>query len=332
MSFFKCLVTILGTVNLQLEDEEVVRKAFQEQFGADGERFGLEDLEEGIPEATYQLENVARLLDCRVRVMEEASTNTQPPAKIVKVFNPAGTQQGWARWKSSAHDEIEPMQRFTFGSLSRPPAIISVGGDLLKDLGWPDLLKSLIRCRGELSEALFLMKEDLNQEMEASAGDNPVITEKVSRLDKILRKLEEDAQLQAEREQEETLPPSMPTSPRSVPLSNKGHPFYSPVTKTSTSTQLQSISPVIGTPSSEQAFLERIMEASVNNNVHSMVSVGNLPTLSNSSLSAIETFSKEYFTTIASKTFNSANKSLHPIRGLTADNYQVMQLIWTESC
>jgi hypothetical protein len=38
MSFFKCLVTILGTASLQFEDEEAVRKAFQEQFGADGDR------------------------------------------------------------------------------------------------------------------------------------------------------------------------------------------------------------------------------------------------------------------------------------------------------
>ena len=155
MSFFKCLVTILGTVNLRLEDEEAVRKAFQEQFGAEGDRFGLEDQEDGTPDAMLQLENVARMLDCKIRVSAEVSPSTQPPADFslarwgesVKIINSKGTQQGWARWKSSAREEIEPIQRFTFGSLSRPPTSISVGGDLLKNLKLIDLLKSLIRCR-----------------------------------------------------------------------------------------------------------------------------------------------------------------------------------------
>ena len=246
------------------------------------------------------------------------------------MINPTGTQQGWARWKSSTHEEIEPIPRYTFGSVSQPVTIISVGGELLHDLGWPDLLKGLVRCKGNLAEALLLMREDLNQEMVASAVDNPVIIARAARLEKIIVELEEKAKLQAAKEAEETSAtpskargtlPSVPPSPQQVSLSNKSHPFYSPVTRPSVLSN--SIS-----PSTEQAFLERIMEASVNNNVHSMVSVGNLPTLNGSSLSAIETFSKEYFTTIASKTFNSANKSLHPIKGLTADNYKVMQLIW----
>ena len=82
MSFFKCLVTILGTANLQFEDEEAVRKAFQEQFGAEGDRFGLEGQEDGTPNALLQLENVARMLDCRVRVSAEVSPSAQPPATI----------------------------------------------------------------------------------------------------------------------------------------------------------------------------------------------------------------------------------------------------------
>ena len=169
---------------------------------------------------------------------------------------------------------------------------------------------------------------------EASAGDNPVIIERASRLENVWRELEEKAQLQAAKEAEETTAtagkargpsPSVPPSPKSLPLSNKAHPLYSPVTKASSpaSAPLKSI-----IPSTEQAFLERIMEARGSNYVHSMVSVGNLPTLKESSLSAIETFSKEYFTTVASKTFNSANKSLHPIRGLSADNYKLLSLIW----
>ena len=139
MSFFKCLTTILGTANLQFEDEEAVRKAFQEQFGAEGDRFGLEGQEDGISNALLQLENVARLLDCRVRVSAEVSPSTQPPATVsstrlsesVGVINPTGTQQGWARWKSSTHEEIEPIPRYTFGSVSQPVTIISVGGELL---------------------------------------------------------------------------------------------------------------------------------------------------------------------------------------------------------
>ena len=193
MSFFKCLVTMLGTANLQFENEEAVRKAFQEQFGADGERFGLEDQEDDSSNAMLQLESVARMLDCRVRVSAEVSPSAQPSASTnsarlsvsAGVINPTGTQQGWARWKSSARDAIEPIPRYTFGSVSQPPTIISVGGDLLKDLGWPDLLKGLVRCRGNLAEALFLMREDLYQEIEASAGDNPVIIERASRLENV---------------------------------------------------------------------------------------------------------------------------------------------------
>ena len=337
MSFFKCLVTILGTANLQFEDEEAVRKAFQEQFGAEGDRFGLEDQQDETPNVMLQLENVARMLDCKVRVSAEVSP-AQPPATInfarssepVGVINPTGTQQGWARWKSSARDAIEPIPRFTFGSVSQPATIIPVGGELLHDLGWPDLLKGLVRCKGNLAEALLLMREDLNQEIETSAVDNPVIIARASRLEKIILELEEKAKLQAAKEAEGTSAtpskargpsPSVPPSPQLVSLSNKNHPFYSPITNPSI--------PQKGISSfTEQAFLEKIMEASVNNNVHSMVSVGNLPSLKHASLSAIESFSKEYFTTIASKTFNSANKSLHPIRGLTADNFQILQLIW----
>ena len=151
MSFFKCLVTILGTANLQFEDEEAVRMAFQEQFGAEGDRFGLEDQQDETPNVMLQLENVARMLDCKVRV-SEVSPSAQPPATInfarlsesAGVINPAGTQQGWARWKSSAHDAIEPIPRYTFGSVFQPPTIMSVGGDVLNDLGWPDLLKGLV--------------------------------------------------------------------------------------------------------------------------------------------------------------------------------------------
>ena len=110
MSFFTCVVTILKSVNIQFEDEEAVRKAFQEQFGAEGDRFGLEDQEDEAPNTRLQLERVARLLDCKVRVSAEVSPSAQPPATInlarlsksAGVIIPAGTQQGWARWKSSA--------------------------------------------------------------------------------------------------------------------------------------------------------------------------------------------------------------------------------------
>ncbi len=47
MSFFKCLVTMLGTA------------AFQEH---DGDRFGFEDKEGEAPDAMLQLENVARII------------------------------------------------------------------------------------------------------------------------------------------------------------------------------------------------------------------------------------------------------------------------------
>ena len=337
MSFFKCLVTILGTANLQFEDEEAVRKAFQEQFGAEGDRFGLEDQEDESPNALLQLESVARMLDCKVRVSAEVSPSAQPSSPInssrwsesAGVINPTGTQQGWARWTSSAREAIEPIPRYTFGSVSQPPIVMSVGGDLLKDLGWPDLLKGLVRCKGDLAETLLLMREDLNQEMEASAADNPVVIARASRLGEILIELEEKAKLQAAVVAEETTPniargssPSVPSSPKRISLSNKSHPFHSPVSR-------PSVPPAKGISSTtEQAFLERLMEASVNNNVHSMVSVGSLPTLKGSSLEAIESFTKDYFTSVASKTFNSANKSLHPIRGLTSDNYKVLQLIW----
>ena len=168
MSFFKCLVTILGTANLQFEDEEAARKVFLEQFGTDGDLFGLEDQEDTVPNAMVQLENVARLLDCKVRVSAEVSPSTQPSAatnmarlsESAGVINPAGTQQGWARWKSSDRDAIEPIPRYTFGSVSQPVTIISVGGEFLK---------GLVRCKGNLAEALLLMREDLNQEMVASA-------------------------------------------------------------------------------------------------------------------------------------------------------------------
>ena len=172
---------------------------------------------------------------------------------------PAGTQQGWARWKSSAHDEIEPIRRFAFGSLTQSATVISAGIGLFRDLGWPDLLKSLIRAKGDLVEALLIMREDLIQETEASANDNPdsVVIEKVSRLESALRELEEEAKLQ------ESDQVKLPTPPKGVSLSNRNHPFYSPATKASfpvqSSSPLQSIA-----PSTEQAFLEKIMEASAN--------------------------------------------------------------------
>lgn len=314
-----------------------MHKAFLEQFGADGDRFGLEDQDEGAPNTLLQLEKVARMLDCKVRISAEVAPSAQPPASVnlarlsdsAGVINPAGTQQGWARWKSSTHEEIEPIPKYSFGSVSKPPTIMSVGGDLLGDLGWPYLLKGLVRCKGDLAEALLLIREDLQQELEASSVNNPATIARASRIEELILELEEKARAQAkETEEPITVPnkvkglsPSILPSSRIVSLGNQNHPFYSPVTKPNTCSEGLS-------PSTEQAFLERIMEASANNNVHSMVSVGNLPTLKESSLSAIETYSKEYFTTIASKTFNSANKSLHPIRGLTADNYTVMQLIW----
>jgi hypothetical protein len=213
MSFFKCLVTVLGTANLQFEDEEAVRKAFQEQFGAEGDRFGLEDQQDGAPNALLQLENVARVLDCKVRVSAEVSPSAQPSSTFnsarlsesVGVINPDGTQQGWARWKSSARDEIEPIPRYTFGSVSQPTTIISVGGELLHELGWPNLLRGLVRCKGSGAESLLLMKEDLKQEIETSAVDNPVLIARASRLEKILLELEEKAKLQTAKEAEETI-------------------------------------------------------------------------------------------------------------------------------
>ena len=89
---------------------------------------------------------------------------------------------------------------------------------------------------------------------EASAGDNPVIIERASRLENVWRELEEKAQLQAAKEAEETTAtagkargpsPSVPPSPKSLPLSNKAHPLYSPVTKASSpaSAPLKSIIP-----------------------------------------------------------------------------------------
>ena len=45
-------------------------------------------------------------------------------------------------------------------------------------------------CNGDLVEALLLMREDLDQEMEASAVDNPVIIARASRLEKIMPELE----------------------------------------------------------------------------------------------------------------------------------------------
>ena len=52
---------------------------------------------------------------CKVRVSAEVSPSAQPPATInlarlsksAGVIIPAGTQQGWARWKSIARDAIE---------------------------------------------------------------------------------------------------------------------------------------------------------------------------------------------------------------------------------
>ncbi len=49
ISFFKCLVTVLGTTSLRFEDEEAVRKSFLEQFGAYGDPFGLEDQNDKAP-------------------------------------------------------------------------------------------------------------------------------------------------------------------------------------------------------------------------------------------------------------------------------------------
>ena len=137
---------------------------------------------------------------------------------------------------------------------------MSVGGDVLNDLGWPDLLKGLVRGKGNLEEALLLMREDLNQEMEASAVDNPVVIARAARLEKIILELEEKAKLQAAKEAEETSAtpckakgpsPSVPPSPQQFSLSNKSNPFCSPVTKPSV--PQKGISPFTG-----QAFLEKI--------------------------------------------------------------------------
>ena len=314
MSFFTYVVTILRTVNMQFEDEEAVRKAFLERFGANG---GWED-ETDVPNAKLQLENVARTLDCKVRVSAEVSQSTPlSPSTISSrlsdssgVINPLGTQQGWARWKSSAHDAIEASPRYTFGSVSQPPIIISVGVEILNELGWPTLLKELIRCKGDLGEALLNMRGNLE-----TSGSSPANLDKSARLEQIMLELEEKAKtLNAMR-----MSSASPQDP--VSNNNSNNSFSSPVARPSVPSS--GFSPTI-----EQSLLERFMAASANNNVHSMVNVGSLPTLKGSSLSAIETFSNEYFTSIASKTFNSANKSLHPIRGLTSDNYKVMSLIW----
>jgi hypothetical protein len=105
------------------------------------------------------------------------------------------------------------------------------------------------------------MREDLYQEREASADENPVIIARASRLEKIILELEEKAKLQTAKEAEEAsatpsktrgLLPSVPPSPQQVSLSNKSHPIYSPVTRPNVPSK--SIS-----PSTEQAFLERIM-------------------------------------------------------------------------
>ena len=207
MSFFTCLLTILRTVNLKFEDEEAVRKAFQDQFGPRGDQSGWDSSRSDSATSTKsQLEGIARMLDCRIRVCEEASQTTPltPTSQFsrsfgpVEVINPAGTQQGWARWKSSAHDDFEAI-RYTFGSVQPPPKLISAKGDLLSNLGWPELLKGLVQCQGNLEETLLRMRDDLDQEIKTSAVGNPITIAKLSRLEKILLELEEKAKVQAPR-------------------------------------------------------------------------------------------------------------------------------------
>ena len=310
MSFFKALVTVLKTVNVEFSDVEKIQRDFQAQFGDKGDQFGLEDLKEGeSPTAMKQLEAVARMLDCSIRVYAEVSHPNQPTISLAKlqspttVINPKGTQLGWARWQSSARDGIEPIQKFAWGTAPTKPATISVEGHLLKELGWAYLLRELVRTKGCLEDAIVLLGERIAQEdEEGTQGD------KTARLREILQELEEKARGPAVTGELES----------SSSLSQ--HPFYSHVPKEK--------SFLVETPSKEQSFFEQLMAANATNSVHSMVSVGSLPTLKSSSLEAIENYSKEYFTTIASKSFNSANKSLHPIRGLSNDTYRVMELIW----
>ena len=46
------------------------------------------------------------------------------------------------------------------------------------------------RCKGDIVEAFLLMREDLDQQIVASAVDNPVIIARVSRLEKVMPELE----------------------------------------------------------------------------------------------------------------------------------------------
>ncbi len=107
--FIDCILTILKSANLQLEDEEAIRRAFNDQFGSEGDRFGLEVQGDETPGERGQLENVAKLLDCRVTVISAEETGNVRWSGPTEVINPAGTQQCWAKWTSSVHDAIKPL-------------------------------------------------------------------------------------------------------------------------------------------------------------------------------------------------------------------------------
>jgi hypothetical protein len=177
------------------------------------------------------------MLGCRIRLREEASQTTPltPTSQFsrsygpVEVINPAGTQQGWARWKSSAHDDIEAI-RYTFGSVQPPPKLISAKGDLLNNLGWPELLKGLVQCQGNLEETLLRMRDDLDQEIKTSAVENPITIAKLSRLEKILLELEEKAKVQAPRLGMGVRDLILSSTPEKAAVNNRSDHLESPLT------------------------------------------------------------------------------------------------------
>ncbi len=126
------------------------------------------------------------MLDCKIRVGAEVSQSTPPatPTNLARlkdpavVINPTGTQLGWARWQSSARDAIEPVPRYVFGTVPSIPTVLTVGGDLLKELGWANLLKELVRSKGCLEEALFLLRENIAREIERSPEPNIELLDK----------------------------------------------------------------------------------------------------------------------------------------------------------
>ena len=229
MSFYIHLLTVLRTAGLQFEDEDEIKETFMKRFGEAGPSFGLED-HSGPPDYLLQLQYVAEMLDCRIRVSAEARPSQSSPSAdpthlsgSETVINPGGTSQGWARWSSSAHDEIEPSPRFTFGTVPSSITSMTVSGALLNELGWPDLLKALLKCRGNLIEALLALKEEL---IAAMVLDDPVDLARLDSIDQAL--IKEKARLLAASERTaepraERTPPTTSTNP----LTSKNHTFYS---------------------------------------------------------------------------------------------------------